>query len=127
MKLDISFEFFWADKYTPIFAIKRNGKFYYLCLCHHLPDRCIWFFGLEKILCARCCGGLTGYFIGFALSIFDIMVPFYFGVAACIPLVIDGVTQNLGYRTSNNFLRLISGILFGLGMTGILYYFADLL
>jgi uncharacterized membrane protein len=36
-------------------------------------------------------------------------------VGLMIPLVVDGLTQFIGLRESNNTLRLISGVLFVLG------------
>ena len=39
-----------------------------------------------------------------------------------IPLVIDGFSQLLGHRESNNGIRLITGFLFGFGMTIILLF-----
>ena len=37
-------------------------------------------------------------------------------VLLLVPAFIDGLTQLLGYRESNNILRLVTGLLGGLGL-----------
>jgi uncharacterized membrane protein len=91
-----------------------------LCFCHHRPDRSIWFFGLEKYLCARCFGIILGF--GLALIInqwrsFDLFIAFFL----IIPLLLDGFTQAFGLRESNNLLRLITGVLMGFAIPPLCY------
>jgi len=38
------------------------------------------------------------------------------GFLSIIPTFLDALTQNLGYRESNNILRVITGILGGIGL-----------
>ena len=87
-------------------------------ICHRLPERSFFFRGHQFPVCARC----TGFYIGFVLLIlFECIgfVPaFSFNlVIACIlatPLMFDGTTQLLGLRESNNTLRFMTGMMFGL-------------
>jgi uncharacterized membrane protein len=39
-----------------------------------------------------------------------------FGVLLCVPAILDGTTQLLEFRQSNNFLRFVTGILGGIGL-----------
>lgn len=41
-------------------------------------------------------------------------MPLLFALALMLPLIVDGLTQLVGFRMSNNQLRLISGVLFGI-------------
>jgi len=87
-------------------------------LCHQWPTRCIWVFGSNTALCSRCLG------IYFAL----LMTALYFGIKGStrifwktaiilnLPALIDGYTQMRGWRSSNNLLRLGTGLLAGIGV-----------
>lgn len=91
-------------------------------LCHQLPSRSYFICGTNCGICARCLllylflfiGGtyvlLTGKRISFLLFLFFIL-----------PCTIDGGTQYLGLRLSNNTLRFITGALAGLGFALYLY------
>ena len=81
-----------------------------------IKDRSIWFFGLEKILCSRCLGILIGGTIGLILVINKYQIEIIWSVLLILPLIIDGFSQALKYRESNNVIRLITGFLFGLGL-----------
>ena len=99
-----------------------------IVLCHRQPERSIIWNGVP-ILCYRCFGILLTWQIllylliilrfgvdlnvlrMFPISIFWIMIT----IILVIPLVLDGYTQKWSWRMSNNPLRLITGVLFGLG------------
>lgn len=88
-------------------------------LCHGMPERCFELFGEPMPLCARCSGIYAGVLAGVLLFLavaFLRRSPFSAAVAIlCVaPLVIDGVTQALGFRESTNGLRLFTGILAGM-------------
>jgi uncharacterized membrane protein len=105
----------WVEDLGPVLLVTIKGKQYYLCICHHRKDRSIWFFGLEKMFCARCCGILTGFIAGVILRIFKIHFSVTMSIIFILPLVIDGLSQLLGFRESKNYIRLLTGIAFGLG------------
>lgn len=86
--------------------------------CHRRADRCLHFKGEPMKLCSRC---LSMY-----STILFSLFPLYYlidvnllncliGFILLIPLVIDGFTQKWKWRTSNNFLRIFTGFLFGIG------------
>lgn len=89
-------------------------KIYSVPLCHSLPDRTIYFRNRPLPLCARC----TGTFLGvFTLPIFhlEIITPSLIVILLLsLPAILDGITQLIGWRESNNQLRLITGFLLGM-------------
>ena len=118
-KLELS----WDARMGPVMFIHCKNKKFGFTICHRQEDRCINLFGHTSFLCARC----TGILIGFILTLpfcclhsLNITTPWPVSIALMIPLIVDGSTQFIGLRESNNILRLISGILFvpGLYLTG---------
>ncbi len=89
-------------------------------ICHRRPDRSFFYKGHQFPVCARC----TGFYISGIASI--ILLKFYpvpytlttllIGTILLIPCAIDGFTQLFEMRESNNILRLITGILGGIGL-----------
>lgn len=83
--------------------------------CHCRSDRSFHWKGKQFPICARCTGELFGIFAGIVTSVF-----YLFPIAACflllLPLVVDGFIQLLSNYESNNILRGITGVLFGLGL-----------
>lgn len=80
--------------------------------CHRRAERSFFVAGRQFHICARC----TGIFIGYATSPF--LIPWresalYLFPIALMCMGLDGVTQNLGWRNSNNPLRLATGFAFG--------------
>lgn len=89
-------------------------------ICHRKPERSFFIKGHQFPVCARC----TGFYISLALYF---TYTYYFFVnynilllitaaILLIPSAIDGLTQLLGYRESNNTLRFITGLTGGLGL-----------
>jgi len=82
--------------------------------CHRLPDRSFFIRNRQFHICARC----TGLLVGLVLSISLLLLPIKNGIAYMFPffltiLVMDGFTQRLNLRQSNNGLRLLTGITTG--------------
>lgn len=78
-----------------------------------MPERSFHIRGKQFPVCARCTGIFLGY-LTFPLFHFQIIRPnILLIILLTIPLILDSTTQAMGYRESNNQLRLISGILFG--------------
>lgn len=74
-------------------------------------------------MCARCTGIWLGYVIGFPVALF-ISVPWYLIVILALPALLDGGTQLLRWRSSTNTLRLITGVLAGIGEMILLVWLA---
>lgn len=89
-------------------------------ICHRKPERSFFIKGYQFPVCARC----TGFYISLALYFiytyyFYVDYTFYlisFGIFLLIPALVDGVTQFIGLRESNNQIRMITGLLGGLGL-----------
>lgn len=89
-------------------------------ICHRKPERSFFYKGHQFPVCARC----TGFYISGIASIIllnFIPVPYslttlLIGILLLIPCAIDGFTQLFEYRESNNILRLITGLIGGVGL-----------
>lgn len=89
--------------------------------CHQIPERCLLVNGKRMFICSRCFGLYFGLIIGFLVSsifnlgrLFNKRELLIIGFVMCSPLAIDGITQLLKWRESNNTLRFVTGILAGL-------------
>lgn len=91
----------------------------YHTTCHQLPSRSLFIFGYQMAVCSRCFAiyvsflatGIFFYFIKDRLKPWSI--KYY--VLFCVPMAIDGLSQLVGFRESTNELRIITGIIFGIG------------
>ena len=81
-------------------------------------------FGVELQLCARCSGTVLG-FIGSKILLnttflMNYSITFHIGFLVSLlfflPTIVDWTTQSLGFRQSNNRLRLTTGFLDGIGI-----------
>jgi len=85
--------------------------------CHRKPERCLHLKGKPMPLCTRCFAMLLGYlFVPFAIFS-SIIVPLWIPLLLISPLLADGFTQRWKWRTSNNRLRFVTGLLFGIGQS----------
>ena len=93
---------------------------FFSSICHQEIARCFTFEGYPLAVCARC----TGFYLG-AFSYFIYAYFFYIdytiylvslGILMMIPTFLDGFTQLWGSRMSNNTLRLLTGLLGGVGL-----------
>ena len=85
--------------------------------CHRRSDRCVSIGGEPFPICARCMSILLGFF---AIPIFLFLpftIPVWVGILLQIPMMIDGVTQAFHWRESNQFLRIITGSMSGIGLS----------
>ncbi|MDO8869514.1 MAG: DUF2085 domain-containing protein [Methanobacteriaceae archaeon] len=71
-------------------------------------------------VCSRCTGIYLGSFLYFTYAYFfyiDYRVYLIFiGILMIIPTFIDGFTQLINMRLSNNNLRFLTGLICGIGM-----------
>lgn len=93
-------------------------------LCNRCPERAPRFRGRPFILCWRCSATVTA---GAPVAL-GFVPPLGLPVAllAVCPLLIDGGLQALGIRTSNNPMRIASGLLAGTGLVSLMIALADL-
>lgn len=88
--------------------------------CHQKPERSFHLGNFQFPVCARC----TGFYISIITYLVVAMyVPINYslqftltGILLLIPAGVDGITQLLELRESNNLLRFITGILGGIGL-----------
>lgn len=96
------------------------GKFLKLFFgCHARPDRSFFINGKQFPICARCTGQLIGIPLGFIICCKFVVLNFWWIVLIMMPLIIDGTIQHKTNYESNNFKRLITGILFGIALSTI--------
>lgn len=101
-------------------------------LCHQLPERSLIFGGVQLPLCARCTGIYFGFLFTFvALALVYRKAPhrgglsrFYFFsiIVMALPMVFDGLSSYMGFRSTTNTLRLLSGAGFGAVLAAPIYY-----
>ncbi len=86
-----------------------------LTFCHRFPERSFFLFGRQFPVCARCTGIIIGMLL-IPIFHFEIIRPtILFVLISMLPTAIDGTTQALGKRESNNPLRFFTGLLCGMG------------
>ncbi|MFC7783679.1 DUF2085 domain-containing protein [Rossellomorea sp. GCM10028870] len=89
--------------------------------CHRIRERSLVVRGKQFPLCFRCMGILLGILIGIPFVwLYFPLVTFvhllYVGMLI-FPLLADGYTQKWNWRTSTNPLRLLTGLLCGIGLS----------
>jgi len=94
--------------------------------CHRLPERSV-LLGIKLPLCTRCFGFFLGILVGLLTLLFSIIFKtkiraIIFFLLMNSPLILDGITQYLNLRKSNNWLRLFTGILSGISVPLVLRY-----
>lgn len=91
--------------------------------CHQKPERSFFWGGKQFPVCARCTGIHIGY-LSMPLFLFGVTyLNFWISIAIILPTIIDGITQAILKRESNNFLRATSGFLAGIGTMSIVSIF----
>lgn len=90
-------------------------------ICHRKPEHSFFIRGHQFPVCSRC----TGCYISIVCYI---VYTYYFyvnyniiliilAILLILPMAIDGTTQILTKRLSNNTLRFITGLMGGLGLS----------
>ena len=93
-----------------------NRLLQYAFMCHRIPERSFFYRGKQFPLCARCTGILCGYIIGLLILKIYAILPLTLSLIIIIPMIIDGTGQLFNKWESNNFRRLITGILGGISI-----------
>ncbi len=96
-------------------APKPWGPFY----CHRRPERSFFFRGRQFPVCSRCTGILVGYCSIPLFFLHILKLNLLWSLLVLLPMLLDGYTQAMGYRCSNNILRFVTGLLFGIGQVGL--------
>jgi uncharacterized membrane protein len=97
--------------------------------CHGDPTRAFWLGGKPFPLCSRCITFYPFMFIGILIGpvVFSLIEVLSWQMLLAFalleaPLILDGWSQYIGWRSSNNTLRAITGALAGIGIgAGIVY------
>ncbi len=86
-----------------------DNKYIHYWRCHRRADRSFQVRNRQLHVCARCTGMLAGIMV-FPLALFlrPIALPVF--AFASVILVMDGLSQMVGWRESNNALRFGSGL-----------------
>jgi len=89
-------------------------------ICHRIPQRTFKIKGRYFPVCARCTGFYIGAFSYFILAYF-VYVQYtvyliFIAFLMMIPAFLDGFTQLVGSRESDNKLRLLTGLSGGVGL-----------
>ncbi|MDR1198502.1 MAG: DUF2085 domain-containing protein [Prevotellaceae bacterium] len=95
--------------------------------CHRIPERSFFYKGKQFPVCARCTGIYIGYIAIFIFAITLTYIPLLWSFALLLPALIDGLTQAYCHRESNNILRLITGIMLGIGISSLGAIFAEII
>lgn len=91
-------------------------------ICNQLPTRCLFIYTSPMAICSRCFFLYLAMFItGLVIKYGNKHVHWKIGLILMIPCIIDGSSQYLGFRLSNNGLRSITGGLAGIGLGLILF------
>lgn len=98
--------------------MKREHKIEFVS-CHRMPERSFFYKGKQFPVCARCTGIYIGYIAIFIFAITLTYIPLLWSLVLLLPTLIDGFTQAYCHRESNNILRLLTGIMFGVGMSSL--------
>jgi uncharacterized membrane protein len=96
-------------------------------VCHQLPERTFWVGGHYLPVCARDTGAYLGLLLGYFLLPIrrkEARGPPNLWITSLMlaPMIIDGLTQWMGVRTSTNELRLMTGLFFGVALSPFLVY-----
>jgi uncharacterized membrane protein len=102
-------------------------RFLLLVPCHRIPERCLKVKGEPLPICARCMSILLGYLFIPLLLFFSFPLPWYLGVTLQVPMFVDGFTQLWKWRESTNALRVVTGLLSGLGLSILVVWGARML
>ena len=89
-------------------------------ICHRIPERTFKIRNHYFPVCSRCTGIYIGAFSYFLFAyLFYVQYSIILILSAAVmvmPTFIDGLTQFLGFRESNNILRVTTGLIGGLGL-----------
>ncbi len=89
--------------------------------CHQLPERSFYYHDYQFPVCARCTGLAIGYVLAIFMLLFHVRLSLILSCIFIIPCLIDGTLQLKTQYHSNNFKRLMTGIMAGTGFVYSIY------
>jgi uncharacterized membrane protein len=106
-------------------GIARGIYYAFSLICHQRIDRSFVIYHEKMACCERCAAIYTGVFL-FGLLYAALrtrirQLPFWIFMLLTVPIALDGFTQEFGLRESNWELRVVTGVLFALGFTWLLF------
>ncbi len=115
--------------YTTSARFDKQIRFIYkwlpiFCGCHQRPERSFFVRGYQMPVCARCEGELIGI-LAALIAIWFVRPVWWLMALIMVPMIVDGLIQALTEYESNNWRRLITGMLFGFGIT-MLFFIATI-
>lgn len=97
-----------------------DKKIFHLIYCHRIPKRTFLFKGKMFPICARCTGIHIGY-MTFPLFMFNMVaLNIWWSILLIIPTYVDALTQAFFNRESTNMMRLVTGLISGIGSMSII-------
>ncbi|NLH48654.1 MAG: DUF2085 domain-containing protein [Myxococcales bacterium] len=84
--------------------------------CHRLESRCLAIGRWRSPICSRCYGLFWGLVIGPLFWLAEILTTRTIAILFMLPILADALTQEAGWRHSNNALRFLTGVLGGIGV-----------
>lgn len=102
----------WKSVVNLLYEIGNNSG------CHQLPERSFFWKGHQFPVCARCTGVAIGQLFAILYS-FKKKVSFKVSILFLFIMGFDWGIQELNIKESNNYRRLITGILGGFGLFSI--------
>lgn len=88
--------------------------------CHCRPDRSFFYRGRQFPICARCTGELVGMLLSPVWLIAFGLPDWRLCLLLMLPMLADGFAQRLTLYQSGNLRRLVTGMLFGFALIGLL-------
>lgn len=90
----------------------------FLTMCHRRPARTLFFEGVPMPLCSRCAGIFLGVALGAALGrpLLSLRAWRWSFAVACLLMIADVATQDLGLHPPWHPTRVVTGVLVGYGM-----------
>lgn len=115
------------------FINQRIAAFGKAPLCNMIPEHGIYIKGFYLPLCARCTGTLIGCVVTIFLFLFVIRRSKYrlslhiLSFLLAVPCLIDGLLQYVWQVESDNFRRILTGLLLGASIVLSIGYFSVLI
>ncbi len=82
--------------------------------CHQMADRSFFIGKRQFPICARCTGVLIGYIVA-VIMLFIVRISIWVCIVLCLIMFLDWFIQFVGIKKSNNWRRLVTGIIGGFG------------
>lgn len=96
--------------------------FVFKFICHQLPERSYFMWGVQMPVCARCFGIYSGMVLGLLVYPFfkklnNSKIPQLKTITIFVaPILIDAFAQSMGLYTTSNLVRSSTGIWFSIGV-----------